>query len=305
MKANFDVPKIPSEQNYPNSGLARETEAARESYTRNVLEKMYTTDWQYLRLRFFGERRFVQSEEHDELVLVEKRPVSQEDLLDLELFAEYVAPRLKAGSAASPLHKDLTDDQKLNDPHRLAPVSFFAHDLLHGFVAYANSNGKSLVPEYMKTESKEEMFMSPESIMEEIFVQIWDAYQDEESLIVALFKSDNPEIDAQNAISPSWREDFKKYYQEYLPSEMKESDPLEYYMSLWELVYLLRNSQRDVAILYSELEHVRPPVYKEVMKRLYQNSLRENPDPKILFHEFQRILDPLLARLRRKEAIMQ
>jgi hypothetical protein len=302
MKANFDIPKILSKQNYPSSSLARETEVIRENYTRNVLEKMYATDWRYLSLRFFGKTSFVQSDESDDLILVENIPVFPEDLVDIELFAEYVAPRIKAGAVASPLYKELTVDHKSQDPHHLAPVSFFAHDLLHGFIAYANSGGKSLIPEYMKVESKEEMFMNPDSIMEEIFVQIWDAYQDEENLIVTLFKSDNPEIDAQNSLSLSQREDFKKYYQEYLLSDMQENHPLEYYMNLWELVYLLRNSQRDVVMFYSEIEHVRPPAYQEVMERLYQNSLLSHPDPKILFHEFQRILEPLLIRLRHKDA---
>ncbi len=90
---------------------------------------------------------------------------------------------------------------------------------------------------------------------------------------------------------------------------LKEMNPVEYYLGVFESHYLALGTIDDEELFddfKESMEYIashRDPEYVRLATLLYENTQSEHPDPKILLHEFQRILKPLLERLRTKNEI--
>ncbi len=227
--------------------------------------------------------------------------LTQKEIVDVDNFAKYATKRIAAGALSSPLSKDLMGQGKTDDALKeMAPVDTVIHDLLHAMWAWQRTNGRSLIPAYMRVENQALLFTDPIAVEEELAVGLMD-----NMFIRYLLKSKDPKL----AFKIYSRLDNKSKQQEIFYEtvkqleDLKEKDPREYYFRIYEAYEI--SIDGDVHPEFAEAVHKiqerRGPAYTALFNATYDNAHQEKPDQKFSLHEFQRMLAPLLARLRKKE----
>lgn len=232
---------------------------------------------------------------------------------DFKNFVRYATKRLAAGTIVSPMHQASVhagETKKVLDG--FSPPAMVRHDLIHTMVAYGENDAHSLVPAFMKTSAKDQI-TDPRTIQEEMIAALFQTDTIPKAFLQNFLKThDSREsyMKAFNCEDEKTQEGagaFVKYVATLKPSQA--SNPLEYYLGAYE-EYFFNFLQRyytlpkDAEYSFEEarryIETHRSPLYVSVVRRMYENSLLEQPDPKIMFHIFQDILRPLLERLRRQ-----
>ena len=226
--------------------------------------------------------------------------VTSEEEADILNFAEYASKRLAVGSLHSPVSKHWLEKGDIYMAMRQGSVQG-SHDLLHAMFAYARSHGESLVPAYSKVADEDAQFTNPKAIYEELLVDLWEGNLTRKFLNI-LLTTDDPLRSLQESL-PDCPEEFRDRYVTLLEtlSSTKEGQPMEYLFRAYEIYYLLCYGYTDRVEEYLEwAEQHRDPQGVQLFSILYENARAEKPDPKFLIKEFQRILSPLLERLRTK-----
>ncbi len=217
------------------------------------------------------------------------KPQEKEDIFN---FAKYAAKRLTAGAITSKVHEELIKRKEVTSAlERGAPVALIEHDIVHAMVAFARNRGRSLTPAYLQVEDEVQQFEDPVANEEEMMVFL---FQDTlvEKFLAELFRdqTSTPYGTPKDEI-----EGLKNYEQNILQLQsLKEKNIIEYFMKVYQEYWKLRFNKKDVNLPQREPM----PEFHAVFKAMYENSQKKNTDPVIAAHEFLRIVQPLILRLR-------
>lgn len=222
---------------------------------------------------------------------------------DVSNFARYAGKKLAIASLHAPLFEKSVSRGRSGAQyamHQGARRSY--HDVLHAMFAYNQANGESITPAYLKVLNKSAQFTDPASIQEEVMVLLW---QGNEDFMQRVFHGEDPLA----VMEKTFVRDVplaKSRMRELAP--LKTVSPLEYYLGIHEayclgILWLVAGDKKMEADLvrgFDAMARSRSEEYVHIAELLHENSQSENPDSKILLHEFQRILKPLLQGLRVK-----
>lgn len=230
--------------------------------------------------------------------------VTDQEKEDVANFARYAGRGLASAALHAPLFAQYIALGRPGVQIALRQgVRPFYHDALHAMFAYDRTGGESLTPAYLNVSETNAQYTDPAAIQEEAMVLLW---QNAQAFMERVFKGEDAlALAGEIFIGDAAYE--KARVQEVLP--LKDVSPIEYYLGIHEayclnlLSIVVGNNEAQRADLKKAFEVVarnRSQEYVHVMELLYNNSQSQNPDPKVLLHEFQRILKPLLERLRGK-----
>lgn len=275
---------------YPKSGLYRRHERDVEAYAETFAEVMKNP--KEVICAFFQ----VPDEAQDS--------ITAEEIEDVSNFVLYAGKRLTNTALYAPLfEKQVSRGQIHGAMHQGAHRSY--HDALHAMMAYDRSGGRSLAPAYIGIpRTLEEQVSDPAAAQEEAMVLLW---QGSENFMPSVFRGEDPLValqrtDAKNVAFTEAR------IRELVP--LKEKNRLQYLLSVHEaycagLLMNVAGSKRmnePIGKAFDVVANNRDPQYVRIAELLSKNAQANEPDPKILIYEFQRILQPLLQRLRHKRA---
>jgi len=234
--------------------------------------------------------------------------VTAEEKEDISNFARYAGKRLANASLHAPMFEKGVADGREGVQLAMKEGAFprMYHDVLHAMLAYEKSNGESLTPAYLKVPNKNAQLTDPAAIQEEVMVYLW---QNNANFMRRVFRGDDLHMLMETTVGYDIRPYMEARIQELAP--LNEASPLEYYLGIHEAycVALLRkiagdtgdkSTGADIEKAFELIANNRSAEYVHIAELLYENAQSKNPDPKILLHEFQRILKPLLERLRVK-----
>jgi hypothetical protein len=253
----------------------------------------------------YDEERF--KEEVIAMFALEKAP-SGDGVLDVKYFAEYAIPRLVVGSVYSP--ESIRAHYAYDHDYLYAPENsstrvfghvqegLLGHDLFHATAAYVLSGGQSLVPEYTKQESNQAARSNLACIQEEIFAMVWDGKFPYDVLRLA-----DTDLSFKTRFASYFKDSVEETRKEFSEFPNITENTFETFLSAWEYFSLAKINREKINDLIPQLSANRSPKYVAVMRNIFENSQSKNPDPNILLHEWQRVLLPLLERLRRKGEI--
>lgn len=262
-----------SEETYPRTKKIRNNRQAIETNARKSAERFDAKFEQQLN-DMFRKRVFTTFGKRYE-GSVQSSSLSEEEKTDIKNFIKYASRRLAAGAVSSPMfHKEILRNKPGNALDELAPPRNVGHDSMHAMMAYARTGGKSLVPAYMKLDDQRKLvFEDSAANLEEDYVIAFSELDDMAKRMIGIRDMQALAGEALvQATIESWENDHTKNF--------KKSDP----------AYPKAN---------------RLPEFETIVRNLLRNIEQEKPDPKFAVHEFQRILKPLLERLRAKPSISQ
>lgn len=242
--------------------------------------------------------------EGDEVSLVTK-----EEAEDLRLFAEYALEHLVAFSTPKHFQEEARENISISE-------NSVTHDLLHALAAYVFS-GESLRPAYTKVETELEQNAGLDQTKEEMLVTLWDSKFNGNFLKRILRGEDVLHVvteAVEKGVANIPQDQLEISASAFLDKEralrfLKKENELEYFLRLLSEEYLFLASlfvnpahREAVKESVGRLQEDRDPRYVEIVQRMYDDSRKETPDPKILLHEFQRVLGPLLVRLKSQKS---
>ena len=197
--------------------------------------------------------------------------ITPEEIQDIKNFIAHAAKRISAGAISSPAyHEEIMKGKPGGVLDKLAPDVLIGHDSMHAMMAYLRTRGESLVPAYMKVENKKELFTykNLEANLEEAYVNTFS------------------NIGHIERISKNIRDE------QGLSGEALVLATME----TWE-AGIRKNEGFDKADP-NYLRDNRWPEFVDIVRNVLRNYEQAEADPNIAIHEFQRILAPLLKRLR-------
>jgi hypothetical protein len=254
-----------------NPGVSKETypktKAVRDN--REAIEKHARTSSEYFDAKFEKnvERMFGRRSKEG----VYSADLTEDERDDIQNFIEYASKRLAAGAVSSEMFHTRIEKGKLDEAlYELAPSFSVGHDSMHAMMAYARTNGKSLVPAYTQLDNPKKLSWEDEMAnLEESYVIAFFTLDDIAHRLKTIHETQG--LDGEElvwAVIENWdKEQAKKNFKNNYPSPE-----------------------------YLRQHHL--PEFVNVVRNLLHNIQQEQPDRKFAIHEFQRILQPLLERLR-------
>ena len=257
----------------------------------------------------------VSDESLETFFMLEGEKLTEQEKRDVELFRAHIGERLinaimnRPGNAASSREEAM---ERLNKPGETFGLISF-HDPAHCITTYERSETNSVVPGFFR-HSFEEAFLTPEVIAEEFPALLWSRPVENMNLFTSLLEreSANQLFDvlrrrAQGSSNP----------ERFLPeieTLAKGLDPTSFAsvrrtFEEYTMLFLRTSSPQNIS---PDLLARAEPVFREVVersqrepdeqylafaKRLF-NEYKTNK--RIYIEEFERILAPLLRRLRQK-----
>jgi hypothetical protein len=202
---------------------------------------------------------------------VRSAELTESEETDVKNFIAYASKRLAFGAISSKMYHKQKDALQ-----SLAPEMMIGHDCVHAMMAYARTQGKSLVPAYMKIEDK----------------KILDQYKDkianqEETYVNGFSNLDEVAKMSRNIVQRRG---------------LRGEELVLATVEAWEDSQIHKKDEDKHFLGDEALEH-RLPEFVTVVRNLINNLEQEHPDPSFAVHEFQRILAPLLERLRSSDIV--
>jgi hypothetical protein len=202
-------------------------------------------------------------------------PLTDEEMADIENFVMYATSRIVAGAAYSKKFHELAQQGEVQKPFQtfLPDKYTVGHDAIHAMMAYLRTNGSSLRPAYTQAEvltSKAGHSNDFAANLEEKYVLMFS----QEPVFERIYGRLELVLLQGNATIDEAVEDF---FQEFESS----------------LAYSGRTS-----IEYAKENRL--PAMVEVIRNLATQIKEGSVDPNFRVHEFQRLLRPLLDRLKEK-----
>lgn len=237
--------------------------------------------------------------------------LTADEVVDVKNFGRHATKRLAVAAIVSPINRErvwrggLYD---LNDAfHETSPEGLVHHDVIHAMEAWRRTKGRSLIPTYAKVETKDEQASNETALREELVVSLFD----NNTLLNDIFNDSILEGDNfrkqyerfRSGASSSIVLEKKTEYSHYMQGveSKKKINPLEYYLCAYENFLRTLVENPDFQTTLETVQANRDPEYVDIFRRTYENWQLEQPDLKFTLHEFQRILAPLLVRLRKGE----
>ena len=278
--------------NHPKSGLYRKHQLDVKAHAEKMMQEIGGFDDEMVENVLRNQFRIMDSD------------VTLEERQDIINFGEYASKRLAAGSLHSAVYRhDVGRGDIDRAMKRGAGVGSY-HDILHAMFAYNRNGGVSLLPAYMQVNDRPEQFTDPAAVQEEMLVDLWEGLNG--PFVRELLKSEDP---VQAFIKADYYKEKLQVYQEQIEkiSFLKDTHPVEYLLSAYEAYYIVTQpGQRDLENYVDDyadyIKGHRDPEGLNLFSLLHENAHSDNPDPKLLLHEFQRMLAPLLERLKNKNA---
>lgn len=288
-------------EKYHSSGIQRETRELQQRHNEKMLTDFLGEP--------FDEQKFSQTVTE---MFHLGEPPSPEELYDVRIFAEYTIPRLTSSATHQPhlqrifQKKDSALQEVETDLFRGAPLgtNLIGHDLIHASVAYLESGGKNLRPKYNSYDLslgglgeddidcvREEMVVlvfQGQLLFKEMMSGTLNTHQSlREWLIVNKYGSEIEKIEI--------------LFGEEGEASLNQSVTLESILRFIEFlgVYLASTEQKALDMWHT-LGQERSPYFTELVQGIFNNAQEDIPDQKFLLHEWQRLMIPLLKRLRRK-----
>lgn len=240
--------------------------------------------------------------------------MTPQEVEDVRLFVDHTTKRLINAALHAPnsKYKTVEDAQKALEDHKEKFGMLELHDVAHTIVSYEKSDGKNLVPAFLRS-GKEGGPYGKETALEEVPALVWIDLTGKGPLFTSM-------------CTKKGREDFKEWIQNNESRTRKEKivaivDAIDdtdfesvrrgYESMLREVLIGIEEKKVDTDAKRAEIEadltstfddHLKnpEPIYLQFQKNIFENHQK---DPAILLHEFQRICGPLLERLRRKDEI--
>ena len=208
--------------------------------------------------------------------------ITPEEITDVKNFVAFASKRLAAGAVQSEAyHKEMQKGKVERPLSALAPAISVGHDSLHAMMAFARSGGASLIPGYMKIDDKDAIYSykEPHAVLEECYVIAFSDFDAMEHRIgnITLTQGLTGEPLVQ-AVMEDWEKDQQKRASgPFGDTAFKKIDP----------DFLRKN---------------RLPQFEDSVRNLCRNIEQGRQEENFPVHEFQRILAPLLERLRIESA---
>jgi hypothetical protein len=226
---------------------------------------------------------------------------TNEEFADVSAFGQYATKRLAAGALESPITRGMQIHEAFRAGSPTGPVR---HDVLHAMWAWQRTKGRSLVPAYLKVKDKESQYTDPTAIQEELAVGLFDNSKFVRSLFSAKEPTQLCELNLlqRGGASKKTLEDLSATINTLVPNKGK--DPFQYSLLLYE-AYMTALDGGEVHPGYKEglktVQANRSPEYLNIFKALYDDTQAKKQNEKLMLNEFQKILAPLLARLRKEK----
>lgn len=257
--------------------------------------------------REIGERQL------DDFFLLEGVKLSSEEKAQVGLFVEHVSTRLVNAALRRPGTGSTTKAgaaRHLFDPEdQLGFISF--HDPAHAIVAYDRSDGKDLVPAFLKV-TPTESYTSSKMVEEEFPALVWSKIFGGRPLFVSFLHEDTMR-DLFEVMKHDKYEDPVQMQAglDHIASQVNHRD-FESVRRAYEatiVLYLNQTASRRAGaqasamkealeIGFRQSQESPEPKYLQLIRNVFENYEK---DKKTLFSEFQRICGPLLARLQLKD----
>jgi len=247
--------------------------------------------------------------------------VTEEERQGIRNFALFAGKRLSAASLQAPKYQHLVQQGRADKAINSGVNAAFFHDELHAMFAYQKSRGESFTPAYLRIPNEASEHTNLDAIQEEITVLLWQ--MNFISLVMAgkdpleaIYKSGIFKL-PHGTLAINWYIDkiFKPRVSDL--RSLASRDPIGYYLGIHEafsqtfltliadgnsLVDLRGMPHRDrIENAFEQIEQHRDPDYVHLMELMWHNVQTDKQDSKLLVHEFQRILKPVLDRLRAKQ----
>ena len=303
-------------EKYPVTGLQRETQEIQGDYIQEMRERLFGDPYD----------EAVFASRVTEIFRLEVPPTSEE-VRDFRIFAEHAMPRLVSSAAHQPSFKAWfshrtvpeTEEQNVVSRNLLdkklhqtlatgAPVrwNIIGHDVIHASVAYLNSEGKKLRPKYNEYDnlSGNTSTKDLDCVLEETIVMFFQGEMLYKELLKGSFTSSQSleEWLVQDATSPKDTERIRKEFGPLAVEVLDQSPSADSLLRYIELLGIHIAADKSASgEMAKTIKEKRPPYFVEMIKRVCENTESEIPDSNILFHEWQRLMEPLLRRLRNKE----
>lgn len=202
-------------------------------------------------------------------------PLTEEEMADIENFVMYATPRIVTGAAYSKKFHERAQQGEVQKPFQtfLSDKYTVGHDAIHAMMAYLRTNGNSLRPAYTQAE----LLISETGHSNDFAANLEEKY-------VLMFSQEPP---------------FERFYGRLelvlLQGHASIDEAVEDFFQEFEtsIAYSGR-----VSLEYAK-EH-RLPAMVEVIRNLATQIKEGEVDPNFRVHEFQRLLRPLLDRLKEK-----
>ncbi|MDB4992004.1 MAG: hypothetical protein JWL75_249 [Parcubacteria group bacterium] len=264
-----------------NSGPLRSNKEAVEYHTSENLQRFYENPQEVVTAMFGGYRL----ESGSEGVSGNYRGLRIEDLTseefaDIDNYIQYAAKRLAAGAASSKVfHEQVARGRLSKALDTFNPDWALGHDSIHSMFTYAESNGASLVPAYMKVDAiitSSGLSMDSKANLEELYVTAFTI----------------PDV----VLKPIC----EKLIQEGLSGE----ELAEAVIDRWGVQVAQDLKHNGIQVLTPE--YIKENMLQEfvTMVRNYCQQVESGiPNAKFSLNEFRRILRPLLNRLEQKDSL--
>lgn len=252
-----------SKDTYPDTAPLRDNADALAENSRKSIEYFDKNTRKQFQRMFDLDRRGKAANRN-----IEWENITPEEMQDVKNFVSFASKRLAAGAATSDaFHKEVEKGKVGKAFHELAPVNNVGHDSMHSMMAYASTGGGSLVPAYMKLDNRtRDTYTDPHANLEEAYVV---AFSD-----LNLFANKIKSIKERSAL--------------------KGEELVNVVMTEWEEDGLYGFQYKDPDFPRNN----RMPEFVTTIRNLVSNIEEGKEDPNFPIHEFQRILSPLLERLR-------
>lgn len=256
----------------------------------------------------------ISTESLENFFLLEGQRLTPEERRDVELFRDHVAKRLVNAALRRPGAGAVTKAeaaQHLFEPEeRFGFIDF--HDPAHVITAYDRSNGRDLTPFFLKV-TPEEGYTNPEVIKDEFPALVWARIFGGRPLFVSLLSPDSAHelIELLKDGRYEHPEEMKRHLDELLDNFNHED--FESVRRTYESIIILylketafRRSGKGKGLkegldeAFESSQDQPDPKYLLLLHNVFEQYPK---DPKTLFYEFQRICEPLLTRLRRKDVM--
>lgn len=239
---------------------------------------------------------------------------------DVDNFIEYASQRLSAGAIHSPLKPIHSWGNEAEDKFRNL-TNLPGHDHWHAAVRYKMSGGKSLVPPHMKTETEFEQYTSSEGLIEEGMVDLLQGGSASETIFEGM-RANLKSHQSYEALLNREPDSKTKAALDEIDS-LRETNQIDYFtkLHLFLVTAISERIARDKAPGgHKKTETVSMPAfyavrnevlenpdanYLELARDRYEAVLGENPNPDFQLDEFEKMLSPLLQRLKLKKMIAQ
>lgn len=202
---------------------------------------------------------------------IREEDLTPEEATNIKNYFTFAAKRLASGAISSrAFHNEIRRGKTRRAIDEWVPEDNIGHDGIHAMFAYSRTGGRSLVPAYMHVEEVEHYpgeGLNDAAMLEEAYVEGFSGPQDLKEIFMDLRDHGYGEEELATAVVDIWVE------KHAVDHNFTYSDPdFPKRERLPEFVNFVRN------------------FVLSLQQGLY--------DPKFQVHEFQRILAPLLERLR-------